>query len=70
MKRVAILLDENGKEIYRGCPAMMPVRFVVDPGTDDSSDEMVEWTMAEVPDSGNPIDEVGDDMVIYDGDWY
>ena len=66
MKRTAILLDENGVEIYRGCPAKMPVRFI----SEDNDEENVDWCMAEVPDAGSPLDENGLDMVIHDGDWY
>lgn len=63
MKRTAILLDENGKEIYRGNPAGMPVRFTTQEGG------LVEHSMIAAVDVGNPIDpESGDDLTLYNED--
>lgn len=60
--RTAILLDEDGKEIYRGHPANMPVRFVSEDGQ-----TIYEWTMNEAVEAGTPIDpDDGSDMEIHD----
>ena len=64
MSRMAILLDDNGQEIWRGLPANMPVRFV----SDDKSFTVVA-TMADVAEIGVPIDvNTGNDLSIHDGD--
>ena len=61
MKRTAILLDENGKEIYRGNPADLPVRFLSEGG------DLIEHSMSAAVDVGTPIDpESGDDLTLYD----
>jgi hypothetical protein len=59
--RTAILLDENGIEIFRGHPSDMPVRWSDDLGG------LHDWTMNNVAEAGTPIDEEsGEDLEIHD----
>lgn len=61
MKRTAILLDENSKEIFRGNPADLPVRFLSEDGN------LIEHSMTAALDVGTPInDEWGNDLKLYD----
>ena len=62
--RTAILLDENGVEIYRGHPGDMPIRFC---HNDDTETVVCEATMNGVLYSGVPIDaDDGSDLEIHE----
>lgn len=62
-RRIAVLYDEQGKEVYRGSPAEMPVRFVEEDGS------VIETTMMQVSDVGMPIDpNSGNDLSMHQND--